>query len=167
MAQVLDYARALVRWSYSDLQRQVSVALGRRGNVPFELARSANASVSEHQYVDAVTRNLRAGRFLTIVIGDGIREDIAALTALINQNAALGLSFGLVELALYDFGPHGLALQPRVPLRTHVVERNVLVLPGGAALIDADAEADNTAFDHSVAAGKANGNPKQAAYKVW
>ena len=54
VAQILDYARALVRWSYSDLQRQVSMASERRGNIPFELARSADPALIEHQFVDAV-----------------------------------------------------------------------------------------------------------------
>ena len=37
MAQTLDYVSALANWSYADLQRQVSAALGRKGNIPFEL----------------------------------------------------------------------------------------------------------------------------------
>jgi hypothetical protein len=36
VAQVLDYARAISQWSYSDLQRQVSQATGRKGNIPYE-----------------------------------------------------------------------------------------------------------------------------------
>ena len=32
VAQVLDYARAIKSWSYADLQRQTSIATGRRGN---------------------------------------------------------------------------------------------------------------------------------------
>lgn len=34
IAQVLDYARAISRWTYADLQRQVSAATGLKGNVP-------------------------------------------------------------------------------------------------------------------------------------
>ena len=39
VAQILDYVRAISRWSYADLQRQVSAATGIKGNVPFELAK--------------------------------------------------------------------------------------------------------------------------------
>jgi hypothetical protein len=39
VAQVLDYARAISRWSYSDLQRQVSMATGRQGNIPLNSPR--------------------------------------------------------------------------------------------------------------------------------
>src|SRR5215207_920580 len=48
VAQVLDYARAVTRWSYADLQRQVSIATGRTGNIPFELARAQNPELEEH-----------------------------------------------------------------------------------------------------------------------
>ena len=166
VAQILDCARALVRWSYSDLQRQVATAVGRKGNIPFELARSADPDLIEHQFVDAVTRNLRGGRFLLIVAGDGIREDIAALAELISRNSALGFSFGLVELALYDVGADGLLVQPRVPLRSHVVERSVMVLPGGDLLADADTDEREIELE-SVGEDVGVGNGKQSIYRDW
>lgn len=117
VAQVLDYARALTRWSYADLQRQVSAALGRKGNVPFEVARAHDTSLEEHRFADAVGRAMRAGRFLLLIAGDGIREDVGALAELVNRNAASGFAFGLVEVALYDLGGEALAIQPRVTAR--------------------------------------------------
>lgn len=166
VAQILDYARSLCRWSYSDLQRQVAVALGRQGNVPFELAKSHNPALAEHQFVDAVTRGLRGGRFLLVVAGDGIREDIAGLAELINRNATQGFSFGLVELALYEFGQSGIAVQSRVPLRGHSFERQVMVLPNGEALIDLDQMNETRA---SPAAPDAPSDPagKHARYREW
>lgn len=166
VAQVLDYARSLIRWSYSDLQRQVAAALGRQGNVPFELAKSHSPVLAEYQFVDAVTRGLRGGRFLLVVAGDGIREDIAGLAELINRNAAQGFSFGLVELALYDFGQGGIAIQSRVPLRGHSFERQVMVLPSGEALIDLD-QMDETGVPPP--AQEATGDPagKHARYREW
>jgi hypothetical protein len=118
VAQVLDHARAIARWSYADLQRQVAMASGRQGNIPFEIAHAAAPTLVEHRFADAVVRTLRSGRFLLLVAGDGIREDVISLTALINRNAALGFSFGLVEVALYDLGEGGIAIQPRVTART-------------------------------------------------
>lgn len=70
---------------------------------------------------------MRSGRFLLLIAGDGIREDVGALAELINRNAALGFSFGLVEVGLYDLGEDGLAIQPRVTARTHILERNVVI----------------------------------------
>lgn len=63
VAQVLDYARALTRWTYADLQRQVCAAAGKSGNLPFEAAKLVRPDLEEAQFVDATTRSLRKGRF--------------------------------------------------------------------------------------------------------
>jgi hypothetical protein len=67
VAQVLDYARAISRWSYSDLQRQVASATGRTGNVPYELAKVQHPELIEHDFVDATAASMRAGRFLLLI----------------------------------------------------------------------------------------------------
>src|SRR5262252_2459694 len=74
VAQILDYAKELGRWKYEDLQREVSKRLGQAGNVLYERVRDAHPGLAEADFVDAVARNLRRGRFLLLIIGDGIRE---------------------------------------------------------------------------------------------
>ncbi|MFC2991630.1 hypothetical protein [Halomonas tibetensis] len=134
IAQILDYARAVSQWSYADLQRQVATATKREGNVPFEVARELQPDLDEAAFVDATARSLREGRFLLLIAGDGIREGITGMAELITRNAALGLSFGLVEVALYQFGERGLVVQPRVVARTETIERTfVNVREGGTS----------------------------------
>lgn len=133
VAQVLDYARAMSRWSYSDLQRQVSIATGKAGNVPFETVREISPNLREDRFADSVTRMMRSGRFLLLIAGDGIREDVAAMAELINRNASLGFSFGLIEVALFDMGGDTLAVQPRITARTHLIERTVVLVGRGTA----------------------------------
>jgi hypothetical protein len=74
VGQILDYARELSRFGYEDLQRQVSIATRRQGNVLYALAREAGGTLDEAEFVDRVTRDLTAGRFLLLVVGDGITE---------------------------------------------------------------------------------------------
>jgi hypothetical protein len=178
VAQVLDYARAISRWSYSDLQRQVSMATGKQGNLPFEIAQAFNPTVVEHQFADAVMRTMRSGRFLLLIAGDGIREDVDALAELINRNAAMGFSFGLIEVALYELGSGGLAVQPRVTARTHVFERNVVVIQGSETTALHDVSEEPVSLDSSqgtvsapvTGSANANGkgeNTKHAEYRVW
>ena len=112
VAQALDYARAISRWSYPDLQRQVAAATSAHGNVPFELARERNPALIEQRFVDDTARAMREGRFLLVIAGDGIREDISGMAELINRNAASAFSFSLVEVALYGFDDGSLAVQP-------------------------------------------------------
>ena len=144
VAQVLDYARAIVEWTYADLQRQVSIATGKVGNVPFELARAQNPDLEEHRFVDAASRAMRSGQFQLLVAGDGIREDVGALAELINRNAALAFSFSMFEVALYALDG-ALVIHPRVIAKTVNLERSlVLVRDGTQSLLrDADEAADS------------------------
>lgn len=148
VAQVLDYARAIKGWSYADLQRQVSVATGRQGNIPFEIARTAAPNLQEHQFIDNVSRSMREGRFLLLIAGDGIREDVGGIADLINRNATSGFSFGQVEVALYEFPDGSLAIQPRAISKTHLIERFVIVSRQGSGL--ADEEETGTASSGEV-----------------
>lgn len=131
VAQALDYAGAIKRWSYADLQRQVSAALRKPGNQPFAAVARSNPDLDEHRFIDAVSRAMRSGRFQIIIAGDGIREDVQAITDLVNRNAASAFSFAMVEVALYGFDS-ALLIQPRVLVRTVTVERTVVLVREGS-----------------------------------
>src|SRR3546814_14861894 len=53
---------------------EVSSATGRKGNVLYEIVRTLDGALDEARFVDQVSRNLAAGRFLLTVVGDGITE---------------------------------------------------------------------------------------------
>ena len=128
VGQILNYGASVSAWTYSDLQRQVSLRVRGATNPPFDAARRLSPGLAEDRFIDAVTRNLRKGRFLLMVVGEGIREDVGAMAELINRNA-FGFSFGLVEVALYGLSGHdgALAIQPRVVARTQNIERTIFV----------------------------------------
>lgn len=174
VAQTLDYASALSKWSYDDLQKKVAAATGRKGNVPFDLVREQLAleeqpEIDEAHFVDAVSRNLRKGRFMLIVAGDGIRSGVENITSLVQRNAALGFSFGLVEVALYGLSNGSLLVQPRTIAKTRVIERTFFSLDQGPAspdaqptrLIEAD-DAPNQNEQEQTSEGK-----RQAEYRRW
>ena len=112
--------------------------------MPFEAARELLQDLNEAVFVDATARALREGRFLLLIAGDGIREGITGMAELITRNAALGFSFGLVEVALYEFGDQGLVVQPRVVARTETIERTFVHLRAerGDALQEVAEEAE-------------------------
>lgn len=142
IAQILDYARAVRTWSYADLQRQVSAATQRQGNVPFETVLQAGTTLQEHEFIDNVSRSIREGRFLLLVAGDGIREEVGGIAELINRNATGSFTFAQIEVALYEFTDGSLAIQPRVLARTQLIERSVVVAAHstGDILSDGDDE---------------------------
>jgi hypothetical protein len=131
VSQILDYAKELSRWSSSDLQREVSRRLKRDGNPLLDLVRQVNPHVDEIQFNDALTGNLRRGRFLLLIVGDGIREAVEAIAEYLQLHAGLHFSLGLVELPIYGMPNGDRLVAPRVLTRTHLIARNVVAVPDG------------------------------------
>src|SRR5947209_5167232 len=126
VAQTLHYVSALAGWTYADLQRQAAAASNRPGASPFDVVRkAAGQNAREQEFVDSVSRTLREGRFLVLLAGDGIREGIQSLAELVNRSATKAFTFGLVEVALYQFGRNRLAIQPRVLSATEIITRHM------------------------------------------
>jgi hypothetical protein len=145
VGQILDYARELSRYGYEDLQRQVSIATGRGGNVLFELARDAGSTIDEADFVDRVTRDLAAGRFLLLVVGDGIGEGTRRIGEYLRDQPGLAFEFALIEMAEYryadDAGCERVIVQPRVLAQTVTIERHVIRSEVPGLVIDAVADA--------------------------
>jgi hypothetical protein len=138
VSQILDYAKELSRWSSSDLQREVSHRLKRDGNPLLDMVRVVDPDVDERQFNDALTANLRRGRFLLLVVGDGIREGVEAIAEYLQLHAGLHFSLGLVELPIYVVPNGDRLVAPRVLIRTAIVTRNVVALPDGYTLDPAE-----------------------------
>lgn len=141
VVQILDYARELAHYDYEDLQRAVSDRVGRSGNVLFELAQGVGSTMTEAAFVDRVARDLRAGRFLLLIVGDGITEGTQRLTEYLNV-PGLAFDFGLIEMADYRFtdpatGAARRIMQPRLIARTSTIERHVIRSDVPGVTIDA------------------------------
>jgi hypothetical protein len=136
VGQILDYAKELSRWSSSDLQREVSSRLKRDGNPLLNIVRERDPGVDEIQFNDALTANLRRGRFLLLIVGDGIREGVEAIAEYLQAHAGLHFSLGLIELPIYIMPNGDRLVVPRVLARTTIVTRTVVALPEGYALAE-------------------------------
>ena len=125
IGQILDYAKELASWGYEDLQREVSKTMGRAGNVLFELVRARLPDANEAEFVDHVTRHLRRGEFLLLIVGDGIREGVENIVDFVQRHSGLHFNLALVEAAVYRDGASRRIVQPRVVARTEIVRRVV------------------------------------------
>ena len=126
IGQILDYAKDVASWGYEDLQRQISLATGKRGNVLYETVKSQYPHVDEAAFVDNVMRHLRRGELLLLIVGDGIREDAANIVDFVQRYSGLHFSLAMVEAAIYRDSGDGLIVQPRVLARTEIVQRYVV-----------------------------------------
>jgi hypothetical protein len=140
VAQILSYAGALAALQYDGLLAAVRQTLKRTDGDPLsDRVIGPEADEEEREsLVDGISRSLRLGNFLLLVVGDGIRSGVQQIAQVL-QNATLGFSFGLIEMALYGgsagVGPY--YLQPRILARTEIITRTVFVTgddAGGAKI---------------------------------
>lgn len=139
VGQILDYAKELSRWTASDLQREVARRVEREGNPVLALLREAGHEIDEIAFNDALTHNLKRGRFLLLIIGDGIREGVETIAEYLQAHAGLHFSLGLVEMPIYDADGGLRLIVPRVLARTQLITRTVVEIPEGQKVLD-DAE---------------------------
>jgi hypothetical protein len=164
VAQILDYSRTLTRWSYSDLQREVNARTGGKGNTPFAIAQKLSPELDEAQFVDAVAGALRHGRFLLLIVGDGIHEDVQAIAELVNRNAASAFELALVEMALYQDPRGGVLVQPRITAKTETIQR-VVALVTSSRGIEETAPPDGEELASFPTRKELS--PKQEEYRKW
>ena len=126
IGQILDYAKDLASCSYEDLQRRVSLKLGKTGNALYDLVRERHPEVNAAEFHDNVTRHLRRGEFLLLIVGDGIREEAASIVDFVQRYSGLHFNLAMVEAALYRDTANRLIVQPRVLAKTEIVQRFVI-----------------------------------------
>jgi len=131
VAQILDYASAMTHLGYSGLQAAIVAARIQPG---FDLYAHISAVcddwdalLEEAQFVDAVSRNLRLGRCLLLIAGDGIREEVEGMTEFLQQHAGMNFTLALVQLAVHQIpGRAERLIIPSVPMRTKTITRGVV-----------------------------------------
>lgn len=141
VAQIVDYAAAMAGWTYADLCD--AVRLKRRMDEATPSSAGASIAVDadpilplvldetdfdEARFIDAVTKNLAEGKFLLLVAGDGIKHGVEQLADTLAAAPALGFTFALMEMALFNAGAEegSYFVQPRVLARTREIVRAVV-----------------------------------------
>ncbi|MDG4889987.1 MULTISPECIES: hypothetical protein [unclassified Mesorhizobium] len=140
VGQILDYAKELALWTSSDLQRETSRRVGREGNVLLDLVRAAGNDVDEISFNDALTLNLRRGRFLLLIVGDGIRVGVETIAEYLQGHSGLHFTLGLVEMPIYELADGTRIVVARVLAKTQTIVRSVIALPDGLALSEDEEE---------------------------
>ncbi|HSH58609.1 MAG TPA: hypothetical protein VK988_03000 [Acidimicrobiales bacterium] len=127
VGQVLDYAAALRRMTYEDLDARVGEGTARRSI--WDIVRTSEHVPPAHTqaaFTDTVSANLRTGRFLLLVVGDGIRSGLHRLADLLSQHPTLGFHLELVELRVYDTPVGDRIVVPSLVGRSEEVVRAVI-----------------------------------------
>jgi hypothetical protein len=106
VAQVLEYAKTLSTWTYSDLESAVmsfqSRHMGTTSSI-YEIVKKAhrNLDISDIDFQARVQTCLRNGRFALLIVGDRIYPEATQLAEVIQSAPHLQFSMGFVELRCY------------------------------------------------------------------
>lgn len=127
VAQALEYATALFRLDYTELETAVAKADFNGAAPPtnlYDLVDGAD-SPTESVFADRVTRNLREGRIVVLIVGDEIRPEANELVAGLQAHANFHFTFALVEMPVYsrpDCNDEFIVM-PRTLIKTETVPR--------------------------------------------
>jgi hypothetical protein len=138
IAQLIDYASCLSEMSYDDLAKAVGVAIGSNGNALVEKICKNQPSFNETRFHDAVSRNLKSGRFLLLVVGDGIHEGVELMAEFLQGKPNLGFTLRLVEMTLFRVGhkkSKEILVQPRIVAKTAEVVRAIVEVSGNNVFV--------------------------------
>jgi len=135
VGQIVDYAKEVSKWSFDDLDKKVKKY--------FQGGEKENLGVIDHirQYedfeeeeenelIDAITKNMKLGHFLLLIVGDGIRESVEDMAEYLAKTPQLHFTLGLVELKIYEVDEGRLVL-PQLVMKTKEVTRAVIRIEGG------------------------------------
>jgi len=143
VAQILDYAKQLTSWSFTDLARETAVASKQGSDHLLNCVRKINPDFDEANFVDGITNSLKSGDFLLLIVGDGIRTGTESLVNFIEQYGNLRFGFGLVEVAAFKLPNNEVLLQPRLLAKTELLQRTVLIGSNGPVEFEQIATAED------------------------
>jgi hypothetical protein len=135
VAQALDYIAALGSMPYDTFE--TAVYRGQKAPAKlYDLVRNHPEALEEAAFIDAIADNLRRGRMLAIVLGDGIRTETEALSHLLQSHAGAHFTFALVELATWKNAMTGDILAvPNTLAKTVMIERGIVRVEQGLPVV--------------------------------
>ena len=106
VGQIIDYAKELTNWNFTKLNDGVknsSQLYNNNFKGIIELIKDFE-NIEEHEeykIIDNIERNLKRGRFLLLIVGDGIRESVEEMVDFLSNTPQIQFTLGLVELQFY------------------------------------------------------------------
>jgi hypothetical protein len=125
VAQVLDYARSISALTYEQLEAAVRLARRDDSSI-YTIVNPGAGEAGEPRFVDAVSRRLRLGRLVLLIVGDGIREGVEQLSDYLQRNMALHFTLATVAVSVWRGTSGDTLLVPSVPMKTTLIPRGVV-----------------------------------------
>ena len=135
LAQAIDYGSSLSKWTYTQLNtaaRQYTKRFEKKEMDLVEWVESLYGPIEGGRiyFEDTVRKNLRLGRFLTLIVGDRIRQSLIDIIDHVNRYPHLAIDVALVEMQVYDISEdnkgYPLLIVPNVVAKTEIIDRSIV-----------------------------------------
>jgi hypothetical protein len=128
LTQAIDYAASFSDWTFDGLDEATKKYTQSIGLIDW-IEQRHELETDRIYFEETVSKNLRLGRFLILVVGDRIRSSLVDLLGYINKFPHLAFNVALVELQCYHMNPEEewpLFVVPSILARTEIVERTIV-----------------------------------------
>jgi len=132
VGQIIDYAKDVSQWAYDDLEKLVREYNKKYRQKDIGILDTLRLyeqidDQDEPELIDSVSKNIKNGRFLLLIVGDGIRESVEEMAQYLQRTPQLFFTLALVELQVYEVeDDDSLLVIPQVVTRTTEVVRAVV-----------------------------------------
>lgn len=126
VGQIIDYAKELTKWNYEDLNNAILLACNKSLIELVKLNADTN-EIDEKYFIDSVAKNLKNGRLLLLIIGDGIHESVEEMADYLQQFAQINFTLALIELQVYlNLKDNSKLILPQTIIRTKEITRAII-----------------------------------------
>lgn len=137
VGQILDYAKELNKWTFTDLDNAAKqYNQQNHGNTEGLLSTIRHYELidesDERYFIDSISKNLKRGRFLLLIVGDGIRESVEDMIEYLSHTPQLYFTLALIELQVYllDKEKKSFVIIPQIIARTKEITRAIVRIEG-------------------------------------
>jgi hypothetical protein len=135
VAQIIDYAKELNKWNFQKLDNSVRVSSQSYNNTNDGIIEILNKyeQIDEKELIDNIEKNLQNGRFLLLIVGDGIRENVQDMVEYLSQMPQLYFTLALVELQIFKTQIDNRDVRliiPKIITRTKEIIRAIIRIEG-------------------------------------
>jgi len=143
LGQIVDYATAIQRMSYSDFEKSVNSARGSNESLYKMYSDYFCNDTSSDEFFNGIMQTLKRGSFILLIVGDEIRTEVEEMTLFLNKFSGIHFSLGLVELRIYAIEGGRLYL-PLLVAQTEIIQRTIVVVDDKRIVVDVE-DRDNAA----------------------
>lgn len=137
VGQIIDYAKELSKWTFADLNKAIisfNKLYNNNSDGILEMVRKLTEldEADEQFFIDNISKNLKRGRFLLLIVGDGIRESVEDMIEYLSQSPQLHFTLALIELQVFKLGEDNssLVVIPQLVTRTKEITRAIVRIEG-------------------------------------